>query len=219
MGDLPPTRASRARKNGETRMIPTINAMSPGTSQITPPPFPAAPETREHDEPDDQRDHAGNQRAVDLAWRRGTSGQRADDRHAGDGARRVAGGEERCDDRQHHGRHDHVPGQCERADDVVRALLVVRAVDQPEHQAEREAQDGAHEAHDDTVRLQDEPDVAVGRPHRLEHAQRSHAALGQHGEAADRHQGDQEHADGRQGQHDGRRVDAVARWSTRRGVT
>ena len=45
MGDLPPTRASRARKNGETRMIPTINAMSPGTSQITPPPFPAAPES------------------------------------------------------------------------------------------------------------------------------------------------------------------------------
>ena len=45
MGDLSPTRASRARKNGETRMIPTINAMSPGTSHITPPPLPEAPES------------------------------------------------------------------------------------------------------------------------------------------------------------------------------
>ena len=45
MGDLLPTRASRARKNGETRMIPTISAMSPGTSHTTPPPFPEAPET------------------------------------------------------------------------------------------------------------------------------------------------------------------------------
>ena len=36
MGALAPTRASRARKNGDTRMIPTISAMSPGISQITP---------------------------------------------------------------------------------------------------------------------------------------------------------------------------------------
>ena len=210
MGDLPPIRASRARKNGETRMMPTINAMRPGTSQITPPPFPDGARDGEQDEPDDQGDHAGHQRAVDLAWGRGTPGQRADDRHAGNGARRVAGGEEGRDDREHHGRHDHVPGQCERADDVVRALLVVRSVRQPEDQTECEAQDGAHHAHNDAVDLQDEPDVAVGRPHGLEHPEGTHAPLGQNGEAADRHQGDQEHPDCRQRQHDRRRVDAVA---------
>ncbi len=44
-GALPPIRANRARKNGEMRMIPTISATSPGTSQITPPPLPEAPET------------------------------------------------------------------------------------------------------------------------------------------------------------------------------
>ena len=36
MGDLRPTRASRARKNGATRMIPAISATKPGISQITP---------------------------------------------------------------------------------------------------------------------------------------------------------------------------------------
>ena len=217
MGDLPPTRANRARKNGETRMIPTISAMSPGTSQITPPPFPDAPESGEEDEPEDQRDHTGNERAVDLAWRRGTPGQGADDRHAGDGAGGVAGGEERRDDGEHHGRHDHVPRQGERADDVVRALLVVRPVGQPEHQAQREAHDGPHDPDDDAVGLQDEPDVAVGRPHGLEHAEGAHAALRQHGEATDRHQGDQEHAHRRQRQHDGRRVDDVGVVRARRG--
>ncbi len=51
MGDLPPIRASRARKNGETRMIPAIRAMSPGISQMTPPPWPAAPEREKKTNP------------------------------------------------------------------------------------------------------------------------------------------------------------------------
>ena len=205
MGDLRPTRASRARKNGDTRMIPAISAMNPGISQITPPPFPAAPESGEHDESDDQRDHAGNERAVDLARRRGAPGQGADHRDAGDGAGGVAGGEEGGDDGQHHGHHDHGPRQGERRDEVMRALLVVWAVGQPGHQTQREAHHGAHGADDDAVGLQHEPDVAVRRPHGLEHPDGAHTALRQHGEAADRHQGDQQHADGRQRQHDGRR--------------
>ena len=86
---------------------------------------------------------------------------------------------------------------------------LVRAVGQPEHQAQREAHDGTHDPDDDAVGLQDEPDVAVGRPHGLEHPEGAHAALRQHGEAADRHQGDEEHAHRRQRQHDGRRVDDV----------
>ena len=43
IGAFLPIRASRARKNGATRMIPAINATNPGISQITPLP-PAAPE-------------------------------------------------------------------------------------------------------------------------------------------------------------------------------
>ena len=50
-------------------MIPTISAMSPGTSQITPPPLPAAPEMREEDEPEDERDHAGTSER--WIWRGG----------------------------------------------------------------------------------------------------------------------------------------------------
>ena len=108
---------------------------------------------REHDEPDDQGDHARHERAVNLAGWRGTAGESADDWHTRDGPRRVAGGEESREHRQHHRRHDHVPGQRELRDDVVRALFVVRAVDQPEDEAEHEAQHGAHGADNDPVRL------------------------------------------------------------------
>ena len=125
MGARAPIRASRTRKNGETRMIPTIKAMSPGISQITPPPWVEAPEIGEEHEPDDERDHARNERAADLARRRGASGQGADDRHPGDGAGGVAGGEEGCDDREHQGRSDDVPRQGERRNDVVRVRSLV----------------------------------------------------------------------------------------------
>ena len=209
MGDLPPTRASRARKNGETRMIPDDQRDEPGDQPDHAAAVPRRARDGEQDEPDDEGDHAGNQRAVDLAWRRRAPGQGTDHRHAGDGAGGVAGGEEGRDDREHHGRHDHVPRQGEHPDEVVRVLLVGRAVGEPHHQAQHEAHDGPDDPDDDAVGLQDEPDVAVGRPHGLEHAEGAHAALGQHGEAADRHEGDEEHADGRQRQHDGRRVDDV----------
>jgi hypothetical protein len=92
---------------------------------------------------------------------------------------------------------------------VVRALLVVRAVSQPSDQTRRETHHGAHNANDDAVGLEDKPDVAVRRPHRFEHPEGAQPALRQHGEAADRHQRDQQHADGRQRQHDGRRVDPL----------
>ena len=105
-------------------------------------------------------------------------------------------------------------GRANVGDDVVRALFVVRSVGQPGRRPSAKPRTAPDGADDDAVDLQDEPDVAVGRPHRLEHPEGAHAALGQHREAADRHQGDQEHADGRQRQHDGRRVDAVARCSS-----
>ncbi len=44
IGALRPTRASTARKNGATRMIPATSAMNPGTSHFTPLPWCPAPE-------------------------------------------------------------------------------------------------------------------------------------------------------------------------------
>ena len=61
---------------------------------------------------------------------------------------------------------------------MVRALFVVGSVDQPEHQPQRKAQDGAHDADDDAVGLQDESDVAVGGPHGLQHPEGPHAGAG-----------------------------------------
>jgi hypothetical protein len=51
MGDLRPARASRARKNGDTRMIPVTSAINPGISQITPLPFADAPEREKKTNP------------------------------------------------------------------------------------------------------------------------------------------------------------------------
>ena len=168
--------ASRPRPRAENMKNPRTSAITPGT----------------------------NERWI-CRGGAGPAGQGADHRDPGDGAGGMAGGEEGGDDGEHHRHHDHRPRQGEHRDEVVRALLVVRAVGQPRHQAQRESHQGTHHPDDHAVRPQHETDVAVGRPHRLEHPERSQSALRQHGEAADRHQRDQQHADGRQRQHDGLR--------------
>ena len=49
----------------------------------------------------------------------------------------------------------------------------------------------------------DQPDVAVGRAERAEHAQGPQAALGHHGEPGDRHQADEEQPERAEDEHDG----------------
>ena len=61
MGERPPNRARRAKKKGEIRMIPATNAINPGTSQITPPPFAEAPEIENMTNPMNKSDHPGNE--------------------------------------------------------------------------------------------------------------------------------------------------------------
>ena len=115
------------------------------------------------------RDHAGNERAVDLPRRRRAPGQGRDDGDLGDGAGGPIGGKEGRGDGKHQRRHDDQPRQGEHGNDVMCALLVVRAVRQPGHQAQREARHSAHGADDDAIRPNHEPDVAICRPHGLEH--------------------------------------------------
>ena len=105
---------------------------------------------------------------------------------------------------------DHRPWQGEHRDEVVRALLVVRAVGQPGRQAQSEAHQSPY--HPDDRRHS--PGARVGRcgrslPSTRASRGRSQSALRQHGEASDRHQRDQQHADGRQCQHDGVGIDRV----------
>jgi hypothetical protein len=50
IGALRPSRAKRAKKNGDTRMIPAMSATNPGINQIAPL-FPAVPESEKKTNP------------------------------------------------------------------------------------------------------------------------------------------------------------------------
>ena len=50
-GDFRPIRDSRARKNGDTRMIPATRATNPGTSHFTPLPSCPAPDREKNKNP------------------------------------------------------------------------------------------------------------------------------------------------------------------------
>ena len=216
MGAFRPTRARRAKKKGDTRMIPAISATNPGTSQTTPPPFPAAPERENMMNPMTSAITPGtNERWI---WRGGagrparalTTGTRVMARAGWPAAKKVATTASTI------ATTITVHGRANIGDEVMRALLVVRAVGEPGHQTQPETHHGAHGADDDAVGLQHEPDVAVRRPHGFEHPDGAQAALRQHGESADRHQCDQQHADGRQRQHDGVGIDRVVGERARR---
>lgn len=108
-----------------------------------------------------------------------------------------------------HRRQDHHPGQVEQADQVVGGLLHVRPVGDPGHQAERSAEQRADEPDRQAVRPHHPPDVAVGRADRGEHADGPHPSVGEHGEAPDGDQPDQEHADGGDEDHEDLGVEAA----------
>ena len=168
----------------------------------------AAPAVRasrvaEQQERRDEEDDAGDRRAMDLTGRGGATRERGDDRYLGDRARRP-GRRRRMRRRTAstiaattttHGKGEH-------ADEVVRALLEVRPVSEPDEEPENEATDGTDEANHRAVGTDDETDVAIGGPDRLEHADRAEPALRQHGEAADRDERDEEHPE-----HEGRKRD------------
>ena len=100
---------------------------------------------------------------------------------------------------------------------MVGAGLDVRPVRQPRGQPDNGAEQGADNSHREPVGPDDETDVVVRGAHGAEHAQRAQPALRQHGEAPDGHQGDEEHADRGQSEHDGLGVERVA--GRRRGTT
>ena len=77
----------------------------------------------------------------------------------------------------------------------MRALFETRTVGEPDDEPEHEAEDRTDDTDDGAVGADDETDVAVRRAGRLEHADRAHAALREHGEAADRDERDEQHAE------------------------
>ncbi len=89
--------------------------------------------------------------------------------------------------------------------------LDARPVGQPGGQAEHEPGRCAEDAHQHPVGPDDETDVPGGGALGGQQPQRSQAALRQYREAADPHQGDEQHADGGQGEHDRLWVQNVAR--------
>ena len=167
---------------------------------------PAAGE-EQHEQAGGQEDEAGAQRPSDHVRRGDPAGDRGDHRDLADRASRPGGGddggghgEQQADD---HGR----PGQVQRVGAVRGGGLQVRVVPEPEAQPERRADDRAEHAGDQAVDDQHEPDVALGRAERGEHAEGALPALGHHGERGGRDQADEGQAEHRDDQHDRRRGD------------
>ena len=96
-------------------------------------------------------------------------------------------------DGEHQREHDDEPRQCPDADQVVRALFEARAVRKPHDETQKDADNRSDEADDDAVGPHHEAHVTVGRPERFEHPDRAKPALCEHGEAADGHEGDEQH--------------------------
>ena len=163
----------------------------------------------EQDERDHQQDQSGDGRAAHLLGWGGPPGQGGHDGDLGDGP----GRQPRREDGGHHGQQqrqaDHPPRQGEHADQVVRALLQRGPVGQPAGQPEHQAEDRAGDADDGAVGQHHEADVPVGGARRGEHAEGPQPALRQHGEAADRDQGDEQHPDDQAGDGDRLGVDHV----------
>ena len=204
-----PSRARAAREVGASRTTPTTRATNPPISGRAPPPSlpPAAPiKTTAR-----TKAIRPGGRAANLLGRCRPSRQRRHDGDAGDGASGAGGGQVRRDEGQDQCDADHLPGQRHHADDVMGALHEVRSVGEPQPEAHNRAEKGADEAHHGAVRPNHQADVAVGGPEGLEHANGAEPALGQHGEAGDGDQADQQHAQRGQGQHDGLGVERVAR--------
>ena len=192
-------------------MTAAMRATKPRTSSGAPPPLPLLAGVPEQDRGDHEEDDAGHRRAVDLLRRRRPPRQGGHDGHPGDRAGRPRGGEVGGHHGQRHRHGDHHPRQLERADQVVGARFGARPVGQPGGQAHDGPDQRAGDAHHDAVGPDHETDVPVRRAEGAEHPQGTQPALGQHREAAHRHQGDEEHADRRQREHDGLGVERVAR--------
>ena len=92
---------------------------------------------------------------------------------------------------------------------MVRALLETRSVGEPDNEPEDEAEDRADDTDDRTVCSHNEPDVSVRRSGRFEHPDRAESALSKHGEATDRDQRDEQHAEHERGERDRLGVERV----------
>ena len=130
---------------------------------------------------------------MNLSGRGGPTRQRGDDGHFGDrpcrpGCREVGG-----HDREYQGKRHDEPGQRPNSDEVVCALFEARPIGKPDDQAQDEAEEGADEADDDAVRPHHEAYMTIGRPERFKHPDRAEPALCEHGEASNRHKGDEQH--------------------------
>ena len=96
------------------------------------------------------------------------------------------------------------------------ALLEARAVHEPRHETQDEADDCSDETHDHTVRPHHQADVTVGRSERFEHPDRAEPPLGEHGEAADRHERNEQHPYDQRSQGDRLGIDRIGRGDRRR---